>query len=432
MTIKKPEHRQLFEQAKKIIPGGVNSPVRAFGPVGGTPVFMDRADGACLWDVQGKQYIDYVGSWGPCILGHKPGKVIRAIKEAADKGTSFGTATAAEIDLAEKVIKLMPNIEMVRLVNSGTEATMSALRLARAFTKRDKIIKCAGCYHGHADSFLVKAGSGATTLGTPTSPGVTAATAADTLLAQFNDIDSVKQLISAHFDTIAAIIVEPVIGNAGVIPPLNGFLAKLRDITRENNILMIMDEVMTGFRVAPGGAQQLYNIKPDLTTLGKIIGGGMPIGAFGGRRDIMSMLAPAGPVYQAGTLSGNPLAVAAGLATLDELSSDTYETLERRATQLEKGIRDNLARLSLPFQYQRVGSMACLFFTDRAVRDYDDALTCDTKAFASYYHSMLAEGIYLPPSQFEAFFISTAHTEEDIKVTITANYNALQTNTVGP
>jgi len=425
MTDNQSKHQQLFEQAKKIIPGGVNSPVRAFGGVGGVPVFMERGQGAYLWDVEGERYIDYVGSWGPCILGHRPVKVIDAIKAAADKGTSFGTATPAEIDMAKRVIELMPNIEMLRLVNSGTEATMSAVRLARAFTKRDKIIKFAGCYHGHGDSFLVKAGSGATTLGIPTSPGVTESAASDTLLAEFNDIETVKVLIKTNPGEIAAVIVEPIVGNAGVIPPINDFLTKLREITKSNDILLIMDEVMTGFRVAIGGAQQLYNVTPDLTTLGKVIGGGMPIGAFGGRADIMRMLAPAGPVYQAGTLSGNPLAVAAGLATLNELSSSTYQLLENRAEQLEKGIRGNLAKLSLPYQYQRVGSMASLFFTDKAVTNYDDAMRCDTKTFARYYHAMLNEGIYLPPSQFESFFISTAHSEQDIEETIRANYNAL-------
>ena len=419
------KHEQLISEAKKIIPGGVNSPVRAFGGVGGTPVFMERGQGAYLWDVEGKQYIDFVGSWGPCILGHRPDKVVAAIKDAAEKGTTFGTATTGEIDLARRVIELMDNIEMLRLVNSGTEATMTALRLARAFTQRDKIIKFDGCYHGHADSFLVKAGSGATTLGTPTSPGVTATTAADTLPARFNDPDSVKKLIDTHRHDIATIIVEPVVGNAGVIPPADGFLEQLRDMTAKNDILLIFDEVMTGFRVAMGGAQQLYGVKPDITTLGKIIGGGMPIGAVGGRADIMQMLAPAGPVYQAGTLSGNPLAVAAGLTTLNELSSSLYQTLEARAVQLQQGIMKNLDKLSLPFQYQRVGSMACLFFTDKPVRNYDQAMTCDTKAFARYYHAMLAAGIYLPPSQFEAFFISAAHSPHDIDQTIAANYHAL-------
>ncbi|MBN2377310.1 MAG: glutamate-1-semialdehyde 2,1-aminomutase [Sedimentisphaerales bacterium] len=417
---------QLFNQARSIIPGGVNSPVRAFGGVGGTPIFMDHAQGARLWDTNGREYIDYVGSWGPCILGHAPEKVIAAIKQAAQRGTSFGTATVGEISLAQRVIELMPNIEMLRLVNSGTEATMSALRLARAFTKRDKIIKFTGCYHGHADSFLVKAGSGATTLGVPTSPGVPAATVADTLLAEFNDIDSVATLIGQHPNQIAAIFIEPVMGNAGVIPPAKEFLKQLREITQQTGTLLVFDEVMTGFRVAPGGAQELFDIKPDLTTLGKIIGGGLPIGAFGGRKEIMNLLAPAGPVYQAGTLSGNPLAVAAGLATLNELNSDTYKKLESLADLLEQGVRDNLKKLKLLFQYQRIGSMACLFFTNRQVANYNDALTCDTEAFARYYHNMLAEGIYLPPSQFEAFFISTAHSQDDINHTVSANFHALQ------
>jgi len=420
------EHQKLFDRAQKIIPGGVNSPVRAFGSVGGIPVFIEKAQGAYLWDINGKQYIDYVGSWGPCILGHAPDQVITALKHAADRGTSFGTATAAEIELAQKVIELMPHIQMLRLVNSGTEATMTALRLARAFTNRDKIIKFAGCYHGHADSFLVQAGSGATTLGTPTSPGVPGHTAADTLIAQFNDIASVQNLIDAHPDQIAALIVEPVVGNAGVIPPADTFLNQLRQTTQNHNILLILDEVMTGFRLAPGGAAQLYNITPDLVTLGKIIGGGLPIGAFGGRSDIMQLLAPAGPVYQAGTLSGNPLAVAAGLATLRELDQQIYQYLESLASRLEQGIRANLKKLQLPYQYQRVGSMACLFITDQPVTNYDQALSCDTKTFARYFHSMLARGIYLPPSQFEAFFLSTAHTEKDIDRTIDSNYIALK------
>ncbi len=420
------KHQQLFDQAKTIIPGGVNSPVRAFGPVGGTPVFIDHASGAKMWDVQGKEYIDFVGSWGPCILGHAPSIVIDAIQKAAAKGTSFGTATAIEIDLAKRVIEIMPNIEMLRLVNSGTEATMTAVRLARAYTKRDKIIKFAGCYHGHSDSFLVKAGSGALTLGMPTSPGVTAANAADTLIADFNDIDSVKQLIEANPDDIGALIVEPVAGNAGVIPPVDDFLKKLRQVTEQAGIVLILDEVMTGFRVAMGGAQSIYDVRPDLTTLGKVIGGGLPIGALGGKREIMEMLAPAGPVYQAGTLSGNPLAVAAGLTTLNALNPEIYKTLEERAVQLEKGIRENLAKLSLNYQYQRVGSMACLFFTDKPVRNIDDSTGCDTEKFSKYYHAMLQSGIYLPPSQFEAFFISAAHSKEDIDKKISANYDALK------
>ncbi len=419
-------HQQLMTEAQAIIPGGVNSPVRAFGGVGGTPIFIDHAKGAYLWDMEGKKYIDCVGSWGPCILGHAQRDVIAAIQAAARKGTSFGTATTGEIELARKIIEFFPNMEMVRLVNSGTEATMSAIRLARAYTKRDRIIKFAGCYHGHADSFLVKAGSGATTLGVPTSPGVPAALAELTLNAAFNDMDSVKSLLQAHSGQIAAVIIEPVVGNIGVIPPAKDFLANLRQLTREHGVLLIFDEVMTGFRIAPGGAQQLYDIKPDLTTLGKIIGGGMPIGAFGGRRDIMEMLAPSGPVYQAGTLSGNPLAVAAGLATLNQLHTGTYTRLEELSSRLEGGIRENLKKLSLPWQYQRVGSMACLYFTDQPVRNYEDAMKCDTRSFARYFHGMIERGIYLPPSQFEAFFLSTAHNKKDIRQTIAANRDILK------
>ena len=417
---------QLFAEAKRLMPGGVNSPVRAFGAVGGTPVFMARGKGAYLWDEEGKRYIDYVGSWGPCILGHGADEVVAAIKAAAEKGTSFGTATAGEIALARRVIELMPSIEMLRLVNSGTEATMSAVRLARGYTRRDKVIKFAGAYHGHGDSFLVQAGSGAMTLGVPTSPGVTAKTVSDTLVAEFNDVGSVKKLVEEWRGQIAALIVEPIIGNAGVILPGEGFLQQLRDITEENGIVLIFDEVMTGFRVARGGAQGLYGVRPDMTTLGKIIGGGMPIGAVGGRREIMEMLAPAGPVYQAGTLSGNPLAVAAGLATLEQLDGEMYEMLETTAQQLEIGICDNLAKLGLGYQYQRVGSMACLYFTDRQVSNYDDARSCDTGAFGRYFHGMLERGVYLPPSQFEAFFVSTAHSEEDVEATIGANYEALR------
>ena len=420
------DHWRLMELAKKVIPGGVNSPVRAFNAVGGVPVFMDRAEGAYLYDIEGKQYVDYVGSWGACILGHNHKEVNPAIKKAVDKGISYGTATVAEIRMANRIIERMPNIEMLRLVNSGTEATMSALRLARAFTKRDKIIKFTGCYHGHSDSFLVKAGSGALTLGVPTSPGVTSTTAADTLTARFNDIDSVIALIDAHPDQVAAVIVEPVVGNSGIIPPQQGFLEKLRELTLEKNILLIFDEVMTGFRVSTGGAQELYGIKPDLSTLGKIIGGGMPIGAFGGRAEIMQMIAPSGPVYQAGTLSGNPVAVATGLATLNELSPEVYRQLEGRAIALEQGIKKNLALLSLGYQFQRVGSMSCLFFIDKPVTNYEEAIECDAKAYARYFHAMLKEGFYLPPSQYEAFFISAAHSNDDIDRTIEANFRALK------
>ncbi|MBN1846345.1 MAG: glutamate-1-semialdehyde 2,1-aminomutase [Sedimentisphaerales bacterium] len=417
---------QLFERAKGLIPGGVNSPVRAFQAVGGVPIFMTRGRGAYLWDCQSRQYIDYVGSWGPLILGHAHPPVIEAIQAAAACGTSFGTATAGELAMAEAIIERVPSVEMVRLVNSGTEATMTAVRLARAFTRRARIVKFAGCYHGHGDGFLVQAGSGAATLGVPTSPGVTAAAAADTLIARFNDIQSVRQWTDRYGQDIAAIIVEPVVGNAGVIPPTAGFLPELRRLADDRGIVLIFDEVMTGFRLAPGGAQELYNMRPDLTTLGKIIGGGMPIGAVGGRRDIMNLLAPAGPVYQAGTLSGNPVAVAAGLASLEALTGPVYEQIETRAGQLEAGLRDNLKKLGLAWQYQRVASMGCLFFTDKCVRDFDDALRCDTAAYGRYFHAMLERGIYLPPSQFEAFFLSAAHSEADIERTIAANYESLQ------
>jgi len=420
------QDERLFERAQRALVGGVNSPVRAFGAVGGTPIFMTRGQGAYLWDEQGRRYIDYVGSWGPCILGHAPTAVIEAVKAAAEKGTSFGTATRGEVELAERVIELMPSIEMLRLVNSGTEATMTAARLARGFTGRKKIIKFAGCYHGHGDGFLVQAGSGATTLGVATSAGVAAAVAADTLVAQFNDIASVRALVVEHGQDIAGLIVEPLVGNAGLIPPRPGFLQELRTLTEQNGIVLIFDEVMTGFRVDPGGAQRLYDVRGDLTTLGKIIGGGMPIGAIGGRREIMSMLAPLGKVYQAGTLSGNPVAVAAGLATLKGLNDELYERLEVLAARLETGIRENLAQIGRPYQYQRVGSMACLFFADRAVANYADALRCDTAAFGRYFHVMLDQGVYLPPSQFEVFFISAAHTDADIDRTIEANRAGLE------
>jgi len=421
-----PSPQTWFDRAQEVIPGGVNSPVRAFGSVGGTPLCMARGQGAYLWDTQGKQYIDYVGSWGPMILGHAHAEVVAAIQQAATRSASFGTATLAEVDLAQHIKKTMPAIQMVRLVNSGTEATMSALRLARAFTSRDKIIKFAGCYHGHADSFLVQAGSGAATFGVPTSPGVPQSVAADTLTAPYNDLPAVERLLREHPDQIAAIIVEPIVGNAGVILPESDFLPGLRRLCDDHNTLLILDEVMTGFRVAPGGAQQLYHIQPDLVTLGKIIGGGLPIGAFGGRRDIMKLLAPAGPVYQAGTLSGNPVAVAAGLTTLRLLDDNLYQQLETRAAQLEDAFRANLQKLDLSYHVTRAGSMACLFFTDQPVRNFDAAKTCDTQKFARYFHAMLDQGVYLPPSQFEAFFISAAHSEQDIERTAAANYQALK------
>ncbi len=412
---------ELYREALKVMPGGVNSPVRAFKSVGAEPVFSVLAKGSKIWDSDGSEYIDYIGSWGPAILGHTHEDVIAAVIEAATYGLSFGTATENEIRLAEKIMHFFPGIEMLRLVSSGTEATMSALRLARGYTKRDKVIKFAGCYHGHADSFLVAAGSGAMTLGVPNSPGVTEGAAKDTLIAKFNDIGSVEELIANNPDQVAAVIIEPVIGNAGVIPPVDGFLQKLRAVTEANGILLIMDEVMTGFRLAPGGAQELYGVEGDLTTLGKVIGGGMPVGAFGGKREIMEMMAPAGPVYQAGTLSGNPVSVAAGLATLKVIEWDMlkfYNNLERMGAMLEAGVRDILDRKGLSYQYQRVGSMACLYFTDEPVVSYEDAATCDTEKFGEYYRGTLSGGVLMPPSQFEAFFIGDAHSEADIEKTL--------------
>ncbi|MHC4787859.1 MAG: glutamate-1-semialdehyde 2,1-aminomutase [Planctomycetota bacterium] len=417
---------ELLAAARKVIPGGVNSPVRAFGPVGIEPPFIARGSAAHVWDVEGNCYVDYVGSWGPLILGHAHPAVVSAVQQAAAGGTSFGAPTEAEVELAELVVQRVPSVEMVRLVNSGTEATMTAVRLARAHAGRSKIVKFTGCYHGHADPFLVKAGSGAATLGTPTSPGVPPAAAANTLTADFNDLDSVTLLFEGQADEIAAVIVEPICGNAGVIPPEEGFLEGLRRLSRKHGAALIFDEVMTGFRVHPNCAQGLYGVEPDLTTLGKVIGGGLPIGAVGGRAEIMRMLAPVGPVYQAGTLSGNPIAVAAGLATLRALDEPTYERLEALSARLEEGFRRNLEELSLPYQFQRVGSMAALFFADRPVTDYAGAESADRELFAVYFREMLREGIYLPPSQFESFFISAAHTEQDVDRTVEANRRALE------
>ena len=419
--------KELFAEAQKYLPGGVNSPVRAFKSVGGTPIFFERGQGAHLFDVDGNRYIDYVGSWGPLILGYSHPQVVEAIREEAAKATSFGAPTAVEIELAKKVVEMVPSIEMVRMVNSGTEATMSAIRLARGYTGRNKIIKFIGCYHGHGDSFLIQAGSGATTLGVPNSPGVTPGSATDTLLAPFNDAGAVSALVAQHGKDIAAIIVEPVAGNMGMIPPEGTFLQDLRRICDEEGIVLIFDEVMTGFRVARGGAQERYGILPDLTTLGKIIGGGLPVGAYGGKREIMEYVAPLGPVYQAGTLSGNPLAMRAGLETLRLIDQPGfYEALEAKSARLEAGIRDNLRRLGIELYSTRVGSMFCLFFTPEKVRDYAGATRSNTDAFAKYFRAMLEEGVYLAPSQFEAGFVSAAHSDADIEKTITANYRALQ------
>ncbi len=412
----------LFSRAVQRIPGGVNSPVRAFKSVGRNPIFIARASGSKLWDVDGNEFIDYVGSWGPMILGHGHEKVLEAICAAAADGTSFGAATAREVEMAELITSLVPSIEMVRMVNSGTEATMSTIRLARAFTGHEKIIKFEGCYHGHADSFLIKAGSGAMTLGIPDSPGVTRSTGNDTLTAQFNNLESVQQLVDAHPKEIACIIVEPIVGNMGCVPPVKGFLEALRSLCTKEGILLIFDEVMTGFRVAPGGAQQLYNIDPDLTTLGKVIGGGLPVGAYGGKKEIMKMIAPSGPVYQAGTLSGNPLAMAAGLATLRILKETPgiYAKLEEMSARLENGLKRIIEQRKLPMTQNRIGSMFTLFFTSTKVVDYATAKSSDTKKFSKYFGEMLERGIYLAPSQFEAAFISSAHTQSDIDKTIVA------------
>lgn len=410
----------LFERAKKILPGGVNSPVRAFKSVGGTPIFIERGEGSKIYDVDGNEYIDYIGSWGPHLFGHNPSFIKEAIKEALEKGTSFGTPTELEVKIAELVKELVPSIEMIRFVNSGTEATMSAIRVARGFTKRNKIIKFEGCYHGHADFFLIKAGSGALTFGIPTSPGVTEGNAKDTLVADFNKIQSVKKLISENKNEIAAIIIEPIAGNMGVVQAEKSFLEELRQICDEEKIVLIFDEVMTGFRVARGGAQELYGIQPDLTTFGKIIGGGLPVGAYGGRAEIMSLVAPSGPVYQAGTLSGNPLAMSAGYSALKyiKVHPEIYQNLEIASKKLEEGMRKNLQEVGKNYTINRAGSMMTLFFTEREVRYYDDAVSSDTKLFANYFQEMLMRGVYLPPAQFEAFFISTAHTYDDINKTI--------------
>jgi len=410
---------ELFKAAQAILPGGVDSPVRAFQAVGGQPLFIQKGEGAYLYDLDGNRFIDYVLSWGPLILGHAHSKVVGAIREYAALGTSFGAPSPLEVDLARLIQQLMPAIEMIRFVNSGTEATMSALRLARAYTKRDKIIKFEGCYHGHADFLLVQAGSGVATLGLPDSPGVPASTVKDTLVARYNDLDSVYEIMQAYPGEIAAVIVEPVAGNMGVVSPQPGFLQGLRSLTEQNGALLIFDEVMTGFRVALGGAQRLYDMQPDLTTLGKVIGGGMPVGAYGGRREIMSMMAPIGPVYQAGTLSGNPLAMIAGITTLQVLSENgVWQQLENNSQRLADGIRQAAEQASIPIWQNRVGTMFATFFTDQAVTDLASSKSSDQARFKQYFHRMLEEGVYIAPSQFEAGFVSSAHGEKEIQSTI--------------
>ena len=412
----------LFTDAKKVIPGGVNSPVRAFNGVGGTPVYIDHAKGPYIFDSENKQYIDYVGSWGPMILGHAHPEVIDVVKQTAEKGLSFGAPTEIETLMAEKVCELVPSIDMVRMVSSGTEATMSALRLARGYTGRDKIVKFEGCYHGHSDSLLVKAGSGALTLGVPSSPGVPAGLAEDTITLTYNDSDSVKQAFAEMGDQIACIIVEPVAGNMNCIPPVAGFLETLRQVCDEHGSVLIFDEVMTGFRVGLQGAQGVYNVTPDLTTLGKVIGGGMPVGAFGGVRKVMEYLAPLGPVYQAGTLSGNPVAMAAGLKTLELISQpDFYEKLAEKTAKLANGLKQRAADAGISVSVNVVGGMFGLFFTEEDnISHFSQVMNCDQELFKRFFHGMLEQGVYLAPSAFEAGFVSAAHSDEDIEKTLDA------------
>ncbi len=418
---------ELFDRAKAVIPGGVSSPVRAFKAVGGTPLFVARAEGARFWDEDGRSFVDYVGSWGPMILGHAHPAILEAVRNAAARGTSYGAPCALEVELAERVVRHVPSVEKVRFVSSGTEATMSALRVARGFTGRRKILKFDGCYHGHADSLLVSAGSGVATLGIPGSPGVPEGTVADTLVVPFNDAAAVEQAVSAHGPDLAAIIVEPVCGNMGTVAPRPGYLQALREITRKNGTILIFDEVMTGFRLALGGAQQLYGITPDMTCLGKIIGGGLPAAAYGGRADIMATVAPEGPVYQAGTLSGNPLAMAAGAALLDLLAKPgSYATLEARSARLEEGLRRAARDAGATVTVNRVGSMITVFFCPGPVTDYATAKASDTKRFGRFFHAMLERGVYLPPGQFEAAFVSLAHGEAEIDATVTAAAEAFR------
>lgn len=420
---------ELFQDAQKFIPGGVNSPVRAFKGVGGNPIFFEKGEGAYLFDADGNKYIDYVGSWGPMILGHANKTVISAVQEQLVQGLGYGAPTEIETRMARKVIELVPSIEKVRMVSSGTEATMSAIRLARGFTGRDKIVKFEGCYHGHADSLLVKAGSGALTLGVPNSPGVPASVAEHTLTLRYNDAEQVKQLFQEIGETIAAIIVEPVAGNMNCIPPMPGFLESLRTCCDEYGAVLIFDEVMSGFRTALGGAQEVFQVTPDLTTLGKVIGGGLPVGAFGGKAEVMNAIAPTGPVYQAGTLSGNPLAMAAGLAMLGEVSKDGFfESLTERTQMLISGFDDAAAKAGIPMTFNHVGSMFGFFFTEEdEVRYFDQVVNCDIERFKKFYHGMLNQGVYLAPSAFEAGFFSNAHGETEIDKTIEAVRKVLQT-----
>ena len=426
--LKQDKSRELFNRAQNSIPGGVNSPVRAFKAVGGDPLFIKAAKGAYMYDEDGNRFIDMINSWGPMILGHAHEDVHHAVLGALPASLSFGAPTAREVELAELIAHMIPSIEKVRMVNSGTEATMSAVRLARGFTGRDKIIKFEGCYHGHGDSFLIAAGSGAITLGTPNSPGVTKGTAADTLTAPFNNLESVQELVAANKDKVAAIILEPVAGNMGCVLPKVDFLQGLRKLCDAEGIVLIFDEVMTGFRLTKGGAQDLFGVWPDLTTLGKIIGGGMPVGAYGGRKEIMDFVSPAGPVYQAGTLSGNPIATAAGLAMLTYLNEhdDVYDQLERTTTQIVQGMRENLVELGLPYTINHLGSMYSIFFTDQEVVDFETAKKSDTDLFGRYFREMLERGVYLAPSQFETLFVSAAISPKEVEWLKQANLESLK------
>jgi glutamate-1-semialdehyde 2,1-aminomutase len=426
--LKKDNSKRLFSRAQDFIPGGVNSPVRAFKAVGGEPLFIKSAKGAYLYDEDGNAFIEMINSWGPMILGHANKMIEEAVREAISNSLSFGGPTKKEIDIAELITSMVPSIEKVRMVNSGTEATMSAIRVARGFTGKEKIIKFEGCYHGHGDSFLIAAGSGAVTMGTPDSPGVTVGTANDTLTAPYNDLESVREIVEENKDQIAAIILEPVAGNMGCVLPEDGFLNGLRSLCDEENIVLVFDEVMTGFRLAPGGAQEVFNVMPDLTTLGKIIGGGMPVGAYGGKKEIMDCVSPAGPVYQAGTLSGNPIAMAAGMTMLEYLNDnrDIYTQLNKTATRLKEGLMANLKTLNKGYVINQIGSMMSLFFTEEPVKDFNSAKKSDTELFGKYFNEMLNQGIYLAPSQFEALFISTSITDSHIEKIISANLESLK------
>lgn len=428
LAYKTDSSRRLLSEAEKLLPGGVDSPVRAWRSVGGDPLFIARGAGSKIYDVDGNEFLDYVGSWGPLVLGHAHPSVVAAIQEAAACGSSFGAPTEGEVELARRITKAVPSIEMLRFVSSGTEATMSAIRLARAFTHRDKILKFDGGYHGHADFLLAKAGSGVATLGLPDSAGVPAAVAGTTLVAPYNDPDAVEKVFETHGEQIAAVIVEPIAGNMGVVPPMDNFLSGLSDIAHAHGALLIFDEVITGFRVAWGGAQAIYGVKPDLTCLGKIVGGGLPVGAYGGRREIMEMVAPLGPVYQAGTLSGNPLAMAAGIATLDAIAATpmAYDQLEARGAQLSQGLVDAALQVRIPLTVNRAGSLLTAFFTSERVSDYASAKQADTRRYGRFFHAMLDRGVYIAPSQFEALFISLAHSRTDISKTIESAAQSFQ------